>query len=219
MSEAIAENRADKGHVAKTKAKIEPVSAPKETLFRKYYYQVVTALEILVDYLTVFVSFFLAMGTHASIGLSRFEGLKDADPFSLVLIFQVAIACAVVIFVFGSMGLYRKSLSLLNIDEMRKLFRSVLVLAIVVFTISFYFRIPFSRLLITIWLCLILFFMAKRFVWEWALLRAATPVARGAAWNSHTKDLTCSQEYANIDRETRWNSIGFRCAYPVQKCE
>jgi len=120
---------------------------------------VVTALEILVDYLTVFVSFFLAMGTHASIGLSRFEGLKDADPFSLVLIFQVAIACAVVIFVFGSMGLYRKSLSLLNIDEMRKLFRSVLVLAIVVFTISFYFRIPFSRLLITIWLCLILFFM------------------------------------------------------------
>jgi len=56
-------------------------------------------------------------------------------------------------------------------------------------------------------------------VWEWALLRAATPVARGGAWNSHTKDLTCSQEYANIDRETRWNSIGFRCAYPVQKCE
>ena len=56
-------------------------------------------------------------------------------------------------------------------------------------------------------------------VWEWALLGKGKPVARGGAWNSNVKDLTCSQEYASVDMQTRWNSIGFRCAYEEEVCE
>ena len=135
-----------------------PVATENGTFFRRHYYQIVTSLEILVDYLTIFISFLLAKGLHFSIGLSRFETFQMV-PLTLMGILHVAAICGLMILVFAGMGLYRKNLSLLNIDEMRRLFRAVIFIAVIVFTVSFYLRIPFSRLLITMWLSLILFFM------------------------------------------------------------
>jgi len=132
--------------------------ALKEGFWRRYYYQLVTAVEVLIDFSTVFMTFLLARALHYLIGLSLFQ-MPPMGPMNPAVLYQVVAACGVMIFVFASMGLYRKTPSLLNVDEIRKLLRSVLLLAIIVFTISFYFRIPFSRILITIWLLLILFFM------------------------------------------------------------
>jgi len=55
-------------------------------------------------------------------------------------------------------------------------------------------------------------------VWEWVFLNPDRPVARGGAWNSKLDDLRATQEYASVDARTRWNSIGFRCVYPEEKC-
>lgn len=141
-----------------TESQVLSSHAVKETFFHKYYHQVVTSVEVLIDFLTLFGSFLLAKGLYFTIGLSRYETLK-VEPIS----FQsnnlfISGACVLVILVFSGMGLYRKHLSLLNIDEMRRLFRAVLAIAIIFITVSFYLRIPFSRILLTTWLCLILFF-------------------------------------------------------------
>ena len=146
------------GSAGKQTSTYFPVATENGTFFRRHYYQIVTSLEILVDYLTIFISFLLAKGLHFSIGLSRFETFQMV-PLTLMGILHVAAICGLMILVFAGMGLYRKNLSLLNIDEMRRLFRAVIFIAVIVFTVSFYLRIPFSRLLITMWLSLILFFM------------------------------------------------------------
>jgi len=49
-------------------------------------------------------------------------------------------------------------------------------------------------------------------VWEW-VLKKGTPIAKGGAWNSKEADLRIETDYASVDSSTRWNSIGFRCAY------
>ncbi len=130
----------------------------KEGFWRRYYYQIVTFIEVFIDFFTVLFSFVLARVLHYLIGMSLYQ-LPPMAPVDPSVLIHVAGASAIMIFVFASMGLYRKTPSLLNVDEIRKLFRSVLLLAVFVFTISFYLRIPFSRILITIWLFLILFFM------------------------------------------------------------
>jgi exopolysaccharide biosynthesis polyprenyl glycosylphosphotransferase len=132
--------------------------ALKEGFWRRYYYQIVTLVEVFIDFGTVFLAFLLARGLHLLVGMSRYQ-MPPMEPMSPEAAIHVVGASGIMVFVFASMGLYRKTPSLLNVDEIRKLFRSVLVLAVVVFTISFYFRIPFSRILITIWLVFILFFM------------------------------------------------------------
>jgi len=56
-------------------------------------------------------------------------------------------------------------------------------------------------------------------VWEWAIRPDGKPVVKGGAWNSKLDDLRAATEYRNVDSETRWNSIGFRCAYVASDCE
>jgi len=130
----------------------------KEGFWRRHYYEVVTSVEVLIDFLTLLSTFVLARGMHCLIGM-RHPHMPAMEPLNASMVFHVGGICAIMIFVFASMGMYRKAPSLLNVDEIRKLLRSVLLLAVVVFTISFYLRIPFSRILITLWLASILFFM------------------------------------------------------------
>jgi len=130
----------------------------KEGFWRRHYYQLVTLVEVFIDFGTIFVSFLLTRGLYQVAG-TRLLQSPPMEPMTPAGFVPVAAACGIMISVFASMGLYRKTPSLLNVDEIRKLFRSVLLLAVFVFTVSFYFRIPFSRALITVWLTLILFFM------------------------------------------------------------
>jgi len=136
------------------------VKAPKQTFFRQYYSQIITGIEVLIDFFTVFASFLLARFIYEALGLVKDTELWSRSLDNLALV-QVTVACGITIIVFQLMGLYtRRTSSLLNIDEMRKLFRSVLLLAALVFAISFYLRIPFSRMLVTIWMSAILLLMS-----------------------------------------------------------
>ena len=130
----------------------------REGFWRRNYYQLVTLVEVFIDFCTVFASFLLAHGLYRIALAGRLE-MPLMDPISPSVLAHVALACGIMVFVFWSMGLYRKTPSLLNVGEIRKLVRSVLFLAVFVFTVSFYLRIPFSRALITVWLGLILFLM------------------------------------------------------------
>jgi exopolysaccharide biosynthesis polyprenyl glycosylphosphotransferase len=130
-----------------------PSAPANETFFQKYYYQIVTAMEVLVDYLAVYAAFLIAKGLHSLLGQD-----PPLAPMDWTMALHVAGACALVICVYAVMGLYRKNLSLLNIDELRRLFRAVLVIAVIVFTVSFYIQAFYSRLTITLWLLLVLSF-------------------------------------------------------------
>jgi len=129
-----------------------------EGFWRRHYLLIVTSVEVIIDFCTIFGALLAARGLYHVIGLSRFQ-MPPIDPLSRPELVHVAMASGLMIAVFAGMGLYQKAPSLLNVDEIRKLFRSVLLMAILVFAISFYLRIPFSRALITIWLITILFFM------------------------------------------------------------
>ena len=89
--------------------------------------------------------------------MARYSGGEWAPTIPLIHI-QVAAVCGLVILVFHLFGLYaKKTMSLLNIDQMRKLLRSFLFLAVLVFSVAFYFRVSFPRLFVTIWLILTFF--------------------------------------------------------------
>jgi|YNPNPStandDraft_1061719.scaffolds.fasta_scaffold17198_3 exopolysaccharide biosynthesis polyprenyl glycosylphosphotransferase len=140
-----------------------PLQEPKtsrRSLITRNYLQIITAVEVVIDYLTVFMSFLLAKAVFIELKLSRISGVVEVRPIDSSFFLNLALVSGLVIVVFALMGLYTKKLSILNIDEMRKLFRSVLVLAILAFTISFYYKIPFSRIVLTLWLLLILLFVS-----------------------------------------------------------
>ena len=128
-------------------------SHPKQTFFRKYYSQIVIGVEIIIDFMSLFSTFLLARFVYDVLGLERYA-YTSLPPLDHTFFLTVGVTCTITVAVFMAMGLYTKKMSILNIDEMRKLVRSVLLIAILVFTISFYFRIPFSRMLVTVWLAL-----------------------------------------------------------------
>ena len=132
------------------------ISLTLEEFLRKHYYQLLVGAEVLFDFLCVFGSFLLARLLYDSLRLTHFADYP-LQPMTRSMMLQVAVISLLTTLILGLMGLYTKQLSMLNIDEMRKLFRSVLLIAILFFVISFYFRIPFSRMVITVWLLCILF--------------------------------------------------------------
>ena len=135
-----------------------PAEVLRESFSRRNYYHIVSTAEILIDFVTVFSSFLFARPAFEILGRGLSEALNP-QRLNQVVLLQVAAVSGLTVLVFWIMGLYTKDSSLLNIDEMRKLFRSVILIAVLFFTASFYFRIPFSRSLITLWLGFILFFM------------------------------------------------------------
>ncbi len=148
----------------KTKATAEKTisnkAASQQAFIKKYYFLIHTALEIIIDYSTLFGCFLFAKSLYLFFNLSRFSATGIPFGHDLHIHVHAAIACGITIVIFQAVGLYeKKTVSLINIDEMRKLLRSVMLLAVLVFAISFYFRIPYSRLLITIWISMILIVM------------------------------------------------------------
>ncbi|MEW6443419.1 MAG: sugar transferase [bacterium] len=134
----------------------------RPSFLRNHYQDLVTSLEMGIDYLTLFATFLGARWLYRLLDLARFSdvGRPGLEHLSHLFLLQVAVACGMTVLLFRLMGLYTKKISLLNIDQMRRLFQSILLLTVLVFAVSFYFRIPYSRMLITTWLLLTLLVMS-----------------------------------------------------------
>ncbi len=111
---------------------------------RATFGKLITTFQILIDYLTVLASYMASYFFYTVY-------LKGMSPQNLYAFFYISLAIsAVYIFLLDRVGLYRREISLLNIKELRGIFRVALYAAAFVLSISFYIRYTsFSRVTIT----------------------------------------------------------------------
>ena len=109
----------------------------------KYYLLPITALQVIID-LAVLVGSFL-------VGYYIYTHIMPAGYEPRIYMYKKLIIISAVagLVIFERFGLYRRQMSILNIDEIRRSFRAVLILALVIFTYNFYSKSDFSRLILT----------------------------------------------------------------------
>lgn len=124
---------------------------------KKYYSKVITTLQVLADFITVSSSFLLGYYLYHFIFKNFGIGIGP-QPFDLYLKLSLSAGIFFVI-VFKIVGLYYKEVSILNIDEMKKIFKAILYGAMILIAISFYMKeLHLSRLIISYSL-IIMFFL------------------------------------------------------------
>jgi exopolysaccharide biosynthesis polyprenyl glycosylphosphotransferase len=110
--------------------------------FRKHYVGITTSAELLVDILSISASFLVGYSIYPLIH-------NRVDPRTDIYLKLGFVAIVGGILIFERMGLYKKQMSLMNVDEIRKIFRSVFLLALLLFAYSFYVKIDHSRMILT----------------------------------------------------------------------
>jgi exopolysaccharide biosynthesis polyprenyl glycosylphosphotransferase len=91
--------------------------------------------------------------------LSEFNIGKGPQPFDQYI--RLSIFTTIILLVtFERMGLYRRTMSIMNIEEVKGLFKAVIYTGLILFTASFYFKdISYSRLIVTYSLGFLLVFL------------------------------------------------------------
>jgi exopolysaccharide biosynthesis polyprenyl glycosylphosphotransferase len=118
--------------------KISDLSLFRDTL-TLHYAGVTTAAEMLADMVFLWISFGLG------ILLCPLFFAVPSPP--LRVCFEIAlVATAAGVLIFERRGLYRKQVSLMNVDEMRKVFQSILLLSLALYAYCFLLRVPVSPL-------------------------------------------------------------------------
>ncbi len=110
--------------------------------FRKYYVGIATSAELLMDILSIAASLLIGYSIYPLIHGS-------VDPRTDIYLRLGFVAVVGGILIFERMGLYKKQMSLMNVDEIRKIIRGVFFLALVLFAYSFYVKIDHSRMILT----------------------------------------------------------------------
>jgi exopolysaccharide biosynthesis polyprenyl glycosylphosphotransferase len=103
---------------------------------------IATSAELLVDILSIAASFVVGYSIYPVIH-------NRVDPRTDIYLKLGVVAIVGGILIFERMGLYKKQLSLMNVDEIRKIFRSVFLLALLLFAYSFYVKIDHSRMILS----------------------------------------------------------------------
>jgi exopolysaccharide biosynthesis polyprenyl glycosylphosphotransferase len=112
--------------------------------FRKFLGPAITSIQVVCDFLTVALTYLAAYGLYVG-PLSR----SAPQSFSEFLFFT-AFSGVVYVIVLDRVGVYRREISLLNIREIRGLFRAGILASAAILSISFYIRFTsFSRLTLT----------------------------------------------------------------------
>lgn len=74
---------------------------------------------------------------------------KGPQPFDQYVKLSI-VTTIILLLTFERMGLYRRTMSIMNIEEIKGIFKAVLYTAVILFTASFYFKdITYSRLIVT----------------------------------------------------------------------
>ena len=114
-----------------SKMQNKKTSSPWLVFFSKHFPSILTAAELFADSVTIFVSFLA--GHHLFSLLYPDSSLDYASYIKFALI-----ALVVSILVFEKMGLYKKQMSLMNINEIRKIIWSNLIIFLLLFAYSTY---------------------------------------------------------------------------------
>lgn len=133
---------------------------PRDMLkkLKKYSSFTITLVEILADFLSIFGSLMLGYVLYhylynvANIG----TGPKSFSPY-----FKLALGVSIFFIVlFERVGLYKRQMSILNIEEIKGIFKAVLLGFVVLLVANFYIRqSSFSRLIISYSLIIMLIFV------------------------------------------------------------
>ncbi len=118
-------------------------SARLRDLQGKYYQTFITALQVAVDLAVLSGAFLVGYYIYTHIIPPGYEPRFYLYK-RLVLISSVA-----GLVIFERLGLYRSQMSLMNIDEIRRSFQAVMILALIIFTYNFFSKSDFSRLILT----------------------------------------------------------------------
>ena len=101
---------------------------------RATFGKLITVFQVIADYITILASYMASYYFYT-------QYLKGISPQKLSEFFLISSAVSLLyIFLLDRMGLYRREISLLNIKELRGIFRVGLYAAAIVLSISFYIR-------------------------------------------------------------------------------
>lgn len=132
--------------------------ATKAYSVHRLVYRASFAIQVVADILVIIGSMFFGYWLYhvifAKVGLGR-----GVQPFEMYLRLTM-ITTVILLLVFERQGLYRRTISLMNIEEIKGIFKAVIITAVILFTASFYVRdITFSRLIVTYSLISLLVFL------------------------------------------------------------
>jgi len=131
--------------------------------FRNQLGRFVTLLQVGTDFATVLISYGLSYWIYVSI-------LSRSSPLSLGEFASLSVVAGVIyVLILDHVGLYQREISLLNIKELRGIFRASIYASALILSASFYFRsIDLSRITLTIALVLspVLLYIQRQFFYQ-----------------------------------------------------
>jgi len=120
----------------------------------RFYFVVQVLADIVVITGSMLLGYEFYHMLYAKVGLG-----KGFQPFEMYLRLTL-ITNVILLLIFERQGLYRRTISIMNIEEIKGIFKAVALAALILFTASFYFQdITYSRLIVTYSLIFLLGFL------------------------------------------------------------
>jgi len=107
-------------------------------LGRKYYLYILIFVQIIVDYLTVMISFLAGYMIYHFI-FSKWQLGVGVQPFKIYRNLAFGSGFLFLI-IFERFGLYSRKMGVLNVEEMKRIFQSLLIGSLILFSLSFLLR-------------------------------------------------------------------------------
>ncbi|MBU0517779.1 sugar transferase [bacterium] len=121
-----------------------PKSYTLHNVITRFYFAVQVIADIVVITGSMLLGYWFYHKLYTEIGLG-----KGIQPFEMYLRLTV-ITNVIMLLTFERLGLYKRTISVMNIDEIKGIFKAVLLTAVILFTASFYFKdISYSRLIVS----------------------------------------------------------------------
>jgi exopolysaccharide biosynthesis polyprenyl glycosylphosphotransferase len=130
----------------------------KATLSKRWVQRIAFASQTIADILVIYGSMILGYWCYHFLH-ERFGIGRGPQPFDMY--FRLSLVLIVILLLlFERLGLYRRTMSIMNIAEVKGIFKAVIYAAAILFSATFYFKdITYSRLIITYALLFLLVFL------------------------------------------------------------
>lgn len=120
----------------------------------RFYFAAQVAADIVVITGSMLLGYWFYHELYSHLGLG-----KGLQPFEMYLRLTLT-TNIILLLVFERQGLYRRTISIMNIEEIKGIFKAVVLAALILFSASFYFQdITYSRLIVTYSLIFLLIFL------------------------------------------------------------
>lgn len=110
----------------------------QSTFKRKYFFQILAAVQIVLDYVTVVISFLLGYELYHLL-LQQLDIGAGVQPFKIYRNLSV-VAGFLFLIIFERFGLYSRKVGVLNIEEMKRILQSLFIGSLILISASFLLR-------------------------------------------------------------------------------